>query len=49
MQYNVDQINPFEIFLKGRNCEHIPRITTRLNSFNAVPHHIASTKALEDA
>lgn len=48
VQLNLSSINPFVIFIKGCYCEHIPRITTRIYGFHAVPHHLAPIKALED-
>jgi F420-non-reducing hydrogenase large subunit len=39
----------FEKFLEGRYCEHIPRITPRICGICPIPHHLAPTKAVEDA
>jgi len=48
-QFNVTSTRFFEKFVEGRYMEHIPRITTRICGICPIPHHIAPTKAVEDA
>ncbi|NHJ24167.1 MAG: Ni/Fe hydrogenase subunit alpha [Candidatus Lokiarchaeota archaeon] len=49
VQFNITSTRFFEKFLEGRYCEHIPRITPRICGICPIPHHIAPTKAVEDA
>jgi len=49
VQFNITSTRFFEKFLEGRYCEHIPRITPRVCGICPIPHHIAPTKAVEDA
>lgn len=49
VQFNITSTRFFEKFLEGRYCEHIPRITPRICGICPIPHHIAPTKAIEDA
>ena len=49
VQFNITSTRFFEKFLEGRYCEHIPRITPRVCGICPIPHHIAPTKAIEDA
>ncbi len=49
VQFNITSTRFFEKFLEGRYCEHIPRITPRICGICPVPHHLAPTKAIEDA
>ncbi len=49
VQFNITSTRFFEKFLEGRYCEHINRITTRICGICPIPHHIAPTKAVEDA
>ena len=39
----------FEKFAEGRQAEFLPRITPRICGICPIPHHIAPTKAIEDA
>jgi len=48
-QFNITSTRFFEKFLEGRYCEHIPRITPRICGICPIPHHLAPTKAVEDA
>jgi len=49
VQFNITSTRFFEKFLEGRYCEHIPRITPRICGICPIPHHLAPTKAVEDA
>ena len=49
VQFNVTSTRFFEKFVEGRYCEHIPRITPRICGICPIPHHLAPTKAVEDA
>ena len=49
VQFNITSTRFFEKFVEGRYCEHIPRITPRICGICPIPHHIAPTKAVEDA
>jgi F420-non-reducing hydrogenase large subunit len=49
VQFNITSTRFFEKFLEGRYCEHISRITPRICGICPIPHHIAPTKAVEDA
>jgi len=49
VQFNITSTRFFEKFLEGRYCEHIPRITPRVCGICPIPHHLAPTKAVEDA
>ena len=49
VQFNITSTRFFEKFLEGRYCEHINRITPRICGICSIPHHIAPTKAVEDA
>ena len=49
VQFNVTSTRFFEKFLEGRYCEHINRITPRICGICPIPHHLAPTKAVEDA
>ena len=49
VQFNVISTRFFEKFVEGRYCEHIPRITTSICGICPIPHHLAPTKAIEDA
>jgi len=48
-QFSITSTRFFEKFLEGRYCEHIPRITPRICGICPIPHHLAPTKAVEDA
>ncbi|MHA1724199.1 MAG: Ni/Fe hydrogenase subunit alpha [Promethearchaeota archaeon] len=48
-QFNVTSTRFFEKFCEGRYCEHVPRITNRICGICPIPHHLAPTKAVEDA
>ncbi len=48
-QFNVTSTRFFEKFVEGRYMEHVPRITPRICGICPIPHHIAPTKAVEDA
>jgi len=48
-QFNVTTTRFFEKFVEGRYMEHVPRITPRICGICPIPHHIAPTKAVEDA
>nr|MDO8083972.1 Ni/Fe hydrogenase subunit alpha [Candidatus Sigynarchaeum springense] len=39
----------FEKFAEGRQAEFLPRIAPRICGACSIPHHIASTKSIEDA
>jgi F420-non-reducing hydrogenase large subunit len=39
----------FEKFAEGRQAEFLPRITPRICGICPIPHHLAPTKAIEDA
>jgi len=49
VQFNITSTRFFEKFVEGRYCEHIPRITTNICGICPIPHHLAPTKAVEDA
>jgi len=49
VQFNTTSTRFFEKFLEGRYAEHVPRITTRVCGICPIPHHLAPTKAIEDA
>jgi len=49
VQFNITSTRFFEKFLEGRYCEHINRITPRICGICPIPHHLAPTKAVEDA
>ncbi len=49
VQFNVGSTRFFEKFLHGRPMEEAPRITPRICGICPEPHHLASTKAVEDA
>ena len=49
VQFNITSTRFFEKFLEGRYCEHVPRITPRICGICPIPHHLAPTKAVEDA
>ncbi|MFX0071210.1 MAG: Ni/Fe hydrogenase subunit alpha, partial [Candidatus Hermodarchaeota archaeon] len=49
IQFNITSTRFFEKFVEGRYCEHIPRITPRICGICPIPHHLAPTKAVEDA
>ncbi|GAB4330851.1 MAG: Ni/Fe hydrogenase subunit alpha [Promethearchaeota archaeon] len=49
VQFNVTSTRFFEKFLEGRYMEHVPRITPRICGICPIPHHLAPTKAVEDA
>jgi len=49
VQFNVLSTRFFEKFLEGRLMEHVPRIAPRICGICPIPHHIAATKAVEDA
>ncbi|MHA2184784.1 MAG: Ni/Fe hydrogenase subunit alpha [Promethearchaeota archaeon] len=49
VQFSITSTRFFEKFLEGRYCEHIPRITPRICGICPIPHHLAPTKAVEDA
>lgn len=49
VQFNVTSTRFFEKFCEGRYCEHVPRITPRICGICPIPHHLAPTKAVEDA
>ncbi len=49
VQFNITSTRFFEKFVEGRYCEHIPRITPRICGICPIPHHLAPTKAIEDA
>jgi len=48
-QFNIQSTRFFEKFLEGRYMEHVPRITPRICGICPIPHHLAPTKAVEDA
>ena len=48
-QFNITSTRFFEKFCEGRYAEHIPRITPRICGICPIPHHLAPTKAVEDA
>jgi len=48
-QFNITSTRFFEKFCEGRYCEHVPRITPRICGICPIPHHLAPTKAVEDA
>lgn len=48
-QFNITSTRFFEKFVEGRYCEHVPRITPRICGICPIPHHLAPTKAVEDA
>ncbi|TFG17277.1 MAG: Ni/Fe hydrogenase subunit alpha [Promethearchaeota archaeon] len=48
-QFNVTTTRFFEKFVEGRFMEHVPRITPRICGICPIPHHIAPSKAVEDA
>ncbi len=48
-QFNITSTRFFEKFCEGRYCEHVPRITNRICGICPIPHHLAPTKAVEDA
>ncbi len=49
VQFNITTTRFFEKLCEGRYAEHVPRITNRICGICPIPHHIASTKAVEDA
>ncbi|MHA1256448.1 MAG: Ni/Fe hydrogenase subunit alpha [Promethearchaeota archaeon] len=49
VQFNIQSTRFFEKFLEGRYMEQVPRITPRVCGICPIPHHIAPTKAVEDA
>jgi len=49
VQFNITSTRFFEKFLEGRYAEHVPRITPRVCGICPIPHHLAPTKAVEDA
>ncbi len=49
IQYNVGSTRFFEQFLTGRPMEEAPRIAPRICGICPIPHHLASTKAVEAA
>ncbi len=49
IQNNIATTRFFEKILEGRYCEHINRITPRICGSCSIPHHLAPTKAVEDA
>ena len=48
-QFNVQTTRFFEKFVEGRYMEHVNRITPRICGICPIPHHLAPTKAVEDA
>ncbi|MHA1456082.1 MAG: nickel-dependent hydrogenase large subunit [Promethearchaeota archaeon] len=48
-QFNITSTRFFEKFCEGRYAEHVPRITPRICGICPIPHHLAPTKAVEDA
>ncbi|MHA1959878.1 MAG: Ni/Fe hydrogenase subunit alpha [Candidatus Thorarchaeota archaeon] len=49
VQFNVGSTRFFEKFLEGRPAEEAPRIAPRICGICPIPHHLASTKAVEAA
>ena len=49
VQFNITSTRFFEKFCEGRYAEHVPRITPRICGICPIPHHLAPTKAVEDA
>ncbi len=49
VQFNVTSTRFFEKFLEGRPMEEAPRIVPRICGICPIPHHLASTKAVEAA
>ncbi|MHA2230267.1 MAG: nickel-dependent hydrogenase large subunit [Candidatus Thorarchaeota archaeon] len=49
VQFNVNSTRFFEKFLEGRPAEEAPRIAPRICGICPIPHHLASTKAVEAA
>ena len=47
--FSVTSTRFFEKFLEGRPMEQAPRITPRICGICPVPHHLASSKAVDDA
>jgi F420-non-reducing hydrogenase large subunit len=47
--FQVPELRGFERFCEGRRAEDLPVITTRICGVCPVAHHLASTKALDDA
>jgi len=45
----IPELRGFEKFCEGRRAEDLPIITTRICGVCPVAHHMASTKALDDA
>ena len=46
--FQVPELRGFEEFAKGRLCEDMPQITSRICGVCPSAHHMASTKALDD-
>jgi len=49
VMFSVTSTRFFEKFLEGRPMEQAPRIVPRICGICPVPHHIASSKAVDDA
>ncbi|TFF88073.1 MAG: Ni/Fe hydrogenase subunit alpha [Promethearchaeota archaeon] len=49
VMFSVTSTRFFEKFLEGRAMEQAPRITPRICGICPVPHHLASSKAVDDA
>ncbi|AFZ74004.1 Ni/Fe hydrogenase subunit alpha [Natronobacterium gregoryi] len=47
--FQATELRGFEEFVQGRQLEEIPRIAPRICGVCPWPHHLASTKAVEDA
>jgi F420-non-reducing hydrogenase large subunit len=45
----IPELRGFERFVQGRRAEDMPQITSRICGVCPVAHHLASTKALDDA
>ncbi|MHA1311161.1 MAG: Ni/Fe hydrogenase subunit alpha [Candidatus Helarchaeota archaeon] len=49
VMFSITSTRFFEKFLEGRPMEQAPRITPRICGICPVPHHLASSKAVDDA
>ena len=47
--FQVPELRGFERFCQGRRAEDMPQLTSRICGVCPVAHHVASTKALDDA
>ncbi|MHA1145398.1 MAG: Ni/Fe hydrogenase subunit alpha [Candidatus Helarchaeota archaeon] len=49
VQYNITSTRFFEKWFEGRKAEDVPRMAPRICGICPIPHHLASTKAVEAA